>query len=54
MWHTFPYCLDGWNMKANITVALIPNFISMSYSLTSSPFRRFRSVPNSYRPTCVH
>ncbi|KIM30311.1 hypothetical protein M408DRAFT_66610 [Serendipita vermifera MAFF 305830] len=43
----------GWNMKANITVALIHNFIWMSYSLPSPPFRRFRSVPNSYRPTYI-
>lgn len=43
----------GWNMKANITIALLHNLLWVSYSLPSPPFRRFRSVPNSYRPTYV-
>ena len=43
----------GWNMKANITIALLHNLLWISYSLPSPPFRRFRSVPNNDRPSYV-
>jgi hypothetical protein len=43
----------GWNMKANVTVGFLHNFLWMSYSLASPPFQRFRSLPNSYRPVYV-
>jgi post-GPI attachment to proteins factor 3 len=42
-----------WNMKANIAVGFLHNFLWMAYALVSPPFQRFRSLPNSYRPTYV-
>ncbi|CCA74371.1 related to PER1 protein, involved in manganese homeostasis [Serendipita indica DSM 11827] len=43
----------GWNMKVNLTVGVLHNLLWMAYSLPYPPFQRFRTMPNSYRPSYV-
>ena len=41
----------GWNMKVNLAVGILHNLLWMTYSLPRPPFQRFRTMPNSYRPS---
>ncbi|KAG8811283.1 hypothetical protein FRC19_004006 [Serendipita sp. 401] len=43
----------GWNMKVNLIIGMLYNFLWISYSLPSPPFQRFWRVPNVIRPSFV-